>query len=43
MAAGTDSPGSRDDQWIAGEIVAPDAARFDGGQPPFPYVETVVR
>ena len=42
-AAGTDSPGSRDDQWIAGEIVAPDAARFDGGQPPFPYVETVVR
>jgi len=29
MAARPGEPGARDDQWIAGEIVAPEAARFD--------------
>ncbi len=29
MAARPGDPGTRDDQWIVGEIVAPDAARFD--------------
>jgi hypothetical protein len=28
MAAATE-PRVRDDRWIAGEVVAPDAARFD--------------